>query len=170
MSVFNSVWKSLSFEFDLSDCVYKIINGRVFIHFPKTKYSNYVRVKITRNAQENKNILYDALESIIVAWLGNTKSFNENVYSRIGPNKICYYVINFTILDYVIENNEIIVDEDNNPIIDCRSLYKNFEWDDDWDCIWEDENNPESYEIDGNGLKTYKWTKNWIETFKDDFD
>ena len=110
MSVFETVWNSLSSEFDLSKCAYKNINGRVFIHFPKVEDCFPVRVKITRNAQEDKNTLYEALDSVIVAWLSNSNSTNENVCSRLGPNKTKYCVINFTVYDYVYENDEPLID------------------------------------------------------------
>lgn len=161
MNNFESVWKILSSEFDLSNCIYKNINGRVFIHFPKTKESSAIRVKITRNAQENKHLLYEALDSVITAWLGNYTPINKNVYSRLGPNKVSYCVINFTIINYY--------DEPGYPIINCIPQ-KDIEWDDDWDCIWEDEDNPNSYYINEDGIKMYMWTKNWENTFKDDFD
>ena len=66
-NIFESVWSSLSSEFDLSGCVYKIINGRVFIHFPKTKDSLPVRVKITKNADGARN--FSQCDSLLI---GNT--------------------------------------------------------------------------------------------------
>jgi len=165
MSVFKSVWELLSSEFDLSKCIYKIINGRVFIHFPKIEDSFPIRVKVTRNAQEDKDTLYEALDSVIVSWLSNSTPSNENVYSRLGPNKTYYYIINFTVYNYVYESG---IDE---PIIDCTGSYnEDLSFDDDWNCDWEDEDDPESYEIDINGVKSYKWTKNWANTFEEDFD
>ena len=168
MSIFESVWNSLSTEFDLSECVYRIINGRVFIHFPKVDRSLPVRVKITKNALEDRENLYNALDSVIVAWLGNTNSVNRAVSTRIGPNNTCYCVINFSVINYDLDDEFM---SDDEPIIDCKPpLDEKIEWDDDWDCIWEDEDDPESYFVNDNGVKIYKWTKNWAETFEDDFD
>ena len=135
MNVFKSVWDSLSSEFDLSQCIYKIINGRIFIHFPKVEDCLPVRVKITRNAQDDRNILYEALNSVIVAWLSNTSSSNQNVYSRLGPNKIYYCIINYTVYNYIYDN------ESDETLIDCSGSYEydinldNF--DDDWNCDWD---------------------------------
>ena len=54
----------------------------------------------------------------------------------------------------------------------CRGSYNkdDLEFDDDWNCDWEDKDDPESYEIDEDGIKSYKWTKNWEDTFEDDFE
>ena len=164
-SIFETVWKSLSSEFDLTNCVYKNIDGRVFIHFPKVEDCLPVRVKITRNAQEDKTTLYEALDSVIVAWLSNSNSTNKNVCSRMGPNKTWYSVINFLVNDCEFENGI--------PIIDCRpprNFEDDLEFDDDWNCNWKDEDDPEAYYIDEDGVKVYKWTKNWADTFEDDFD